>query len=463
MKTKKILVVGSGPSAFGFINGIVSLENLDITVIDNAKPASPKNNHCKFKNVFKYGNRKTTPEENLISKDFGGFSNFWGGTYDNPSEKIVKLFDLQGVDIEPFLAQIDKIIPRILISNNLDIEKNTFRINSIISKKTFKKFSKNNIEIKESQIATSLNIEKNLDMDEICNFCNGSKLFCNETSIWKSKYFFSKLIEENKIKYSKNTKLIRFEEVDGKVSCLVATNDIEKREVYDKLIIAAGPIGTSEIFLNSNIVSKVEIKTTDLYQVPFIKFFRTRKKLHSFSDGFAKTEILKQETYQQFYFYTKSIFLLSKNSFKLLNFINLLPSFLLSCIGGLFVIFNSDISSKIVLTVNNNSIETSYIKNNSTSQKKVLRKLFFAFAKCKLFLIIFFRNEYLYGTSYHNGAQFPISKAPFKNQSDKLGRLNNLKNVHIVDASVLPDINTGPGVKLIMANSFRIGRSISFE
>lgn len=463
MKTKKILVVGSGPSVFGFLNGVVSLENLDVTVIDNAKQTNLKNNLCKFKNEFNYGNRKTSSEENLISSDFGGFSNFWGGTYDNPSEKIIKLFDLQGVDIKPFLTQIDKIIPRILISNNLDNEKNTFRIDGVISKKTFEEFSKNNIEIKESQIATSLNIEKNLDIEENCNFCNGSKLFCNERSIWKSNYFISKLIKENKIKYEKNTKLIRFEEVGGKVSCFVTTNNIEKREVYDKLIIAAGPIGTSEIFLNSNIVSKVEIKTTDLYQVPFIKFFRTSKKMHSFSDAFAKTEILKQETYQQFYFYTKSIFLLSKNSFKLLNFINLLPSFLLSCIGGLFVIFDSDISSKIVMTVNNNSIETSFIKNDSTSQKKVLKKLFFAFAKCKLFLILFFRNEYLYGTSYHNGAQFPISKTPFKNQSDNLGRLNNLKNVHIVDSSVLPDINTGPGVKLIMANSFRIGRLISFE
>ena len=33
--------------------------------------------------------------------------------------------------------------------------------------------------------------------------------------------------------------------------------------------------------------------------------------------------------------------------------------------------------------------------------------------------------------------------------SDKLGRISNLQNTHIVDSSVLPDINTGPGVGLI--------------
>ena len=28
--------------------------------------------------------------------------------------------------------------------------------------------------------------------------------------------------------------------------------------------------------------------------------------------------------------------------------------------------------------------------------------------------------------------------------SDSLGRISNLKNTHIVDSSVLPDVNTGP-------------------
>ena len=242
MSKNNILIVGSGPSTYGFLNGITNLEKLNITLIDNSNITNLTNNQCKLNNEFKYGNRKTTSSENLISSDFGGFSNFWGGTYDNPDEKIINLFNLQNVDINPFLSQIDKIIPRILISNNLENENNTFRIDSVLSEKTTKEFSKRNIEIKDSQIATSLNIGKNLNIEEICKFCNSSKLLCNEKSIWKSNYFMSKLIEENTIKYLKNTELIRFEEVDDKVNCLLSTNGIEKTEVYDKLIVAAGPL-----------------------------------------------------------------------------------------------------------------------------------------------------------------------------------------------------------------------------
>ena len=48
-----------------------------------------------------------------------------------------------------------------------------------------------------------------------------------------------------------------------------------------------------------------------------------------------------------------------------------------------------------------------------------------------------------------------------KFSSDSLGRVGNCKNVHVVDASVLPDVNIGPVTKLIMANSFRIGKEMN--
>ena len=85
--------------------------------------------------------------------------------------------------------------------------------------------------------------------------------------------------------------------------------------------------------------------------------------------------------------------------------------------------------------------------------KTLKRKLF----RTKVILLYFLKKEYLYGTSYHLGSQFPISSSPEKFSSDTLGRVGKCENVHIVDASVLPEVNIGPVTKLIMANSFRIG------
>ena len=76
-----------------------------------------------------------------------------------------------------------------------------------------------------------------------------------------------------------------------------------------------------------------------------------------------------------------------------------------------------------------------------------------------MLLLLPLKKTYLDGTSYHNGAQFPIHENASNKTSDKYGRISYLQNTHIVDSSVLPDINTGPGVKLIIANSYRIGSS----
>ena len=70
------------------------------------------------------------------------------------------------------------------------------------------------------------------------------------------------------------------------------------------------------------------------------------------------------------------------------------------------------------------------------------------------------KKVWLRGSSYHNGAQFPLGKFASKETSDSLGRISYLKNTHIVDSSVLPDVNTGPGVKLIIANSYRIASNL---
>jgi choline dehydrogenase-like flavoprotein len=61
------------------------------------------------------------------------------------------------------------------------------------------------------------------------------------------------------------------------------------------------------------------------------------------------------------------------------------------------------------------------------------------------------------GAGYHSGAVFPMARAPRGWQSDALGRLRELARVHLVDASVLPEIPGGPVTLSIMANAHRIG------
>ena len=137
-----------------------------------------------------------------------------------------------------------------------------------------------------------------------------------------------------------------------------------------------------------------------------------------------------------------------------------MPKSLLSLLGGMNIYLDREISSIIEMSLSNNKIITSYVDGDRKRRNQILRHLFKELIKSKIILLLPIKKLYLNGNSYHNGSQFPMDKLASNKTSDSLGRVSNLKNTHIVDSSVLPDVNTGPGVKLIVANSYRIGSNL---
>ena len=88
--------------------------------------------------------------------------------------------------------------------------------------------------------------------------------------------------------------------------------------------------------------------------------------------------------------------------------------------------------------------------------KNLLRFLKPKFKSQKIFIPsywLFNSNKVLSG--YHFGGSFRHGQL-----TDDFGQLPNLPNVHIVDSSVLPSIDTGSIVTITMANSARIVRSL---
>ncbi len=61
------------------------------------------------------------------------------------------------------------------------------------------------------------------------------------------------------------------------------------------------------------------------------------------------------------------------------------------------------------------------------------------------------------GSSFHFGGTFPMQDTPGAQQTDSVGRLNGTKNVHLIDASVLPSIPATTITFSVMANAHRIG------
>jgi len=61
------------------------------------------------------------------------------------------------------------------------------------------------------------------------------------------------------------------------------------------------------------------------------------------------------------------------------------------------------------------------------------------------------------GRGFHNGSSFPMRQSPGDLETDTLGRLPNWRRIHIVDASVLPDVPATQITFSVMANAHRIG------
>mgnify|MGYP005692825999 CR=1 FL=1 len=53
-------------------------------------------------------NKRQLDKDPLISEHFGGFSTFWGGTFDDPSEEILNKYHDLGIDLKNDLKEIDE-------------------------------------------------------------------------------------------------------------------------------------------------------------------------------------------------------------------------------------------------------------------------------------------------------------------------------------------------------------------
>ena len=100
-------------------------------------------------------------------------------------------------------------------------------------------------------------------------------------------------------------------------------------------------------------------------------------------------------------------------------------------------------------------------KNKKSSIPNIqIRNLRKNLIKSGVIPFLFLKKYYNYGKSNHYGGQFPHSNNPDTINTDRLGRIKGTTNVHIMDASVLPIIITGPITGTIMANSYRITKEV---
>ena len=459
-----ILLVGSGPAAFICLQQLLTKDDLNITLIDNSSydsknfdqnciytSKSINTSRIKNENIFENTNDQT---KNLVTKNFGGLSTVWGSSISEISDLEKKEYINQNLNLdEPYLYLKSEMN---FISKYKSFSKNVMSLptNDKIERLLKKNIKTRNMKLSYSKFLASKNINYNI---EICSVCNSYKMMCSQGSLWSTDYEIKKLIEKDKLIYLPEHKLDKFTEMENNVHCKISNNSETLNLVFDYVFIAAGPFGTSKIFLNSDIVNEVTIESSDLITIPYITKPYRNFNHTSHPELFIEDVIEEKLIYSQLYLYSDNLLKIFTNHNKFLSTFRFAPNIIKNIFGGLRIFLDPKISSKIHLTKEyTNKVKKNIEIYDQQKQKQIVMNHLNKYRDYEILPLNFLKKTLNNGESYHFGSQFKHAVLDKNNCSDDLGRIKDLKKTFVVDSSVLPLVNTGPITFTTMANSYRI-------
>lgn len=465
------IILGSGLTAFAVLSeleksksrillidyGLIAkksnedLQRIDINLI---KPTENK----KFlgdnfsTNVIPDGNIKNLG----ISSSYalGGLSNIWGCAVEEfNSEEFI-----DWPDIDKGLSYgYRKLREKISLVSPLDLAKkddfDIYYFNQLRNGK-FK-----DIEIKKSILA----IDKNL-----CKFCNECLYGCRHGATFNSKNYIEEQIKTKQIDYEGNIH-IDFVKDGKEFSSVFGTSKDGKKMVFKgkKILICMGAINTAKLILNSfPDIKRIEIRDSQCFNMPLIS-----KKLIGVSNNkesialsqfvIKQKKILKNKSihYQVYYpsLYTKSLI---DSKLSLLPF--RLPNYFKDRVYVVQGYLPSDLSSSVSLVRVSKSIEASLARSYSQIYLNYsinnISRIFSQSGFSSIRSLLNIMNPF---SGYHFGSSLPMSnKSLNSNSTDLYGRLKNVRNIHVLDSSILPNIPAGSYSFTVMANAVRIVKSI---
>lgn len=477
-KKYKYLIIGTSFSSFAAVNLLINKNEKDFLICDvGIKDDDYSVNRDNSYDNFIFANNSYIPKDyrdNSVyniknfpppygSNYFGGFSNIWGGTTLPLQDKDLHEWNLSKFKLEKYKNMINKLIDpkgeEDQINDHFDfnINKNEFKYNKL----TYKILDL--IKDKED-ILTNKNIiigSSKLSVSNNCKSCGLCLSGCPDHYIFSTSNFFKRI---DKDKIITGLKLIEIEEKKNEVSCyfIDSVNEIKIKIKCNKLFLCTGPVETAKILLNSkNNINEINIKDSQsIYNIGFFKnkkieysqefntlsqiflesYIQNRTIIHtqvSKIDNFIYNKIFLQLKIFYLRKFLKKIFI--KNSF-------LFHSYLPSKFSSSLEIKKSN---KFLYKINENKNINYYKKRVFSNISNTFRELGFSFLPYSYTPVPF--------SSYHFGSSFPMSNK-YKNHkySDFLGRVDNYKNIHILDSSISPSIKSGPITYNIMLNAARI-------
>lgn len=500
MKVRQVAVLGSGPSSLACTLGLLkerlasNVLDFEITVLDYGRKP---NTMDKTKLHLGKGNSSNDPLSNppkifstisLLtdgiygSADFGGWSNYWGATGLQYSNRDLKTLGINKEELENaqrILSQhvniLNTNINEIHGFSNFGGEKSeiTRKNVDLSNRKTrLRDFEKFNV---PPQVIDSLLFIRNFDNDINygCTQCGECLKGCPKDHIWNTRSVWQELVRDNLINWHEGVWLKSVQKNHKNNGELIIDyvdiNDVENQKSFDSVFLGLGAIQSTLFLHRSNILKgKSQLNENQMVTVPLLylkKIKNENLERISLSDKMFMCQtddqgrILSQGGFAQVYFYSNSLDEILLKKISILRYINLeirKKIFRRLCIAMIFLpeSENSKIDIELIR-------EKGYIQSSKTNPK--IKKLYYISKFLRLFPVFPF---YIFmkltppGGSFHFGKlEFDLQKNENKKKVrflDSLGRVEEFDNLHVIDSSSLRKLGPWPTTLTTMINSIVI-------
>jgi choline dehydrogenase-like flavoprotein len=475
----RVAIIGAGPAGWAAALNLSNLQGIEVTVFHGGieeRDGSRGEPSKKAYNVkllrgsdfpyrdFPFG-PKTHENDVHIPKSFSkeGLSLVWGATMLPYAQYDIQSWPISTHALEPGYKFISEKMP---IAGRVDRLAEIFM--PFISQPALQptnrilKLLEVADDLPESDVSVGssrLAVFNSTRQEQGCIYCDLCLQGCPDQKIWSAPTVVSL-----NVKYMKNFRIIKIHELDNQVLLQTINEKGEAQEFngFDKVFLAAGNVESFRILATSGYVEKnVTLQDSATFYMPLLisgDYKRVEKSKYSLSQAFVRIQSPNKSASQlQIYDYSED---LVDRARSFLPFGKFIPRWVLRIpLKRMFVSIGYldshhspqismalDIHGDVLLSKSASSLNSvrKEVKHILNSTQKDLRRL----GLWALSPLIQYSKP---GGGAHSGGWLPMGKG-----SDLLGRPKGMKNVHVIDSSILPSIPAGAITFTVMANAVRI-------
>jgi ferredoxin len=472
---KRVLVVGTGPSGFAVLNALRDAH--DVWIMDgqadiDSSTISTKS-HLALK--MKFGSMHTYVDSKAlgllddskyklpISYSRGGFGEIWGNGFTpyKTKELFTEASSMLESGINNAMQDLLDVISYTHVPSELDSrfgKEDSWSKSKALSEwtpnPTFERFLKSRKGLDADGLLfgqPSLLLDSNR-----CTNCGLCLTGCPYGALFDPGERINQMFASRELDIKKSIKGIvkKLESTSLGVRVHFDSENKEKIELFDEVVLSTGPLSTALILMESGLLpEKFDIPDSQVFYGAFIS--RKRIRPEPLSKEVGQMVSYPEETLNgdfQVSFYAPSE--VSRSRISQTIFPSSLPSlkvprFLSERIVPAIGFLPQDVSGKIIIQKEAHGFSITRVKNplSSKSAKNALKRVSRTLRHYGLINLPLATQIPAAGSGFHIGASLPLGGEFL----DEMGYIKNVNGVRILDASILPKIPAGAHTFFSMA------------